>query len=141
MKSLTPQEVLKAIADGVKLEHKWIGSEWTVPSEWKDFNPLENSVVIENIFNGKYIFRLCQETITIGDVSFPKPESNPLKDGTEYWVAEPAYQHYIAIRPSRWAGDDLDRRFLHRGLVHLTKENAIAHAKALIKLSGGKVDE
>lgn len=40
---------------------------------------------------------------------------------------------------SEWDNVKLDEQRLERGVVHLTEENAIAHAKALIKLSGGKL--
>lgn len=139
MKSLTPEETLRAIADGVKLEHKWTGSEWSRPPEWRDFNPLENGAVIENIFNGKHIFRLRQETVTIGNISFPKPESEKPKLHTEYFF--PCFTTPSLANFYKWAGDDVDYELLKAGLVHLTKENAIAHAEALIKLSGGKVDD
>lgn len=135
---MTPQEALQAIVDGKKLEYKW----HTVNS-WIRFNSLSNGVCVNNILKGKIIFRLAQEQemITIGDVSFPKPVREPLENGTEYWVAELPSQHYTTQGPNRWVNDYLDRRYLRRGLVHLSKENAIAHAKALIKLSGGNVDE
>ena len=136
MKLLTPQETLQAIVDGVKLEYKWSDN-----SEWKDFDPVCSSISIESIFKKFFVFRLRQEMITIGDVSFPKPESEPLEIGTEYWVAEPSYRNCISQNPYIWDDDDIDRRYLRRGLVHLTRENAIAHTKALIQLGGGKVDE
>lgn len=136
MTVLTPQEALQAIADGKKLECKWFDE-----SKWITFNPLQITTSIRSIFKRHCVFRLAQEMITIGDVSFPKPESEPLKNGTEYWVAEPSYKHYTSHDANNWADDDLDKNYLRRSLVHLSRENAIAHAKALIKLSGGKVDE
>ncbi|MDO4894990.1 hypothetical protein [Moraxella sp.] len=136
MKLLTPQETLRAIADGKKIEFAQTGS-----LTWRTFHPKGSTICIRSVFNRSFVFRLAQEMITISNVSFPKPESEPLKNGTEYWVAEPSYLRYMEAKSSCWADDDLDRDFLHRGLVHLTKENAIAHAKALIKLSGGKVDD
>lgn len=134
--NLTPQEALQAIADGKKLEYKWNDRD-----EWCELDPLNNGIVIEHIFKENFIFRLAPAMITVGDVSFPKPESKPLKYDTEYWVAEPSHKNYTTLGSSRWADDYLDEFFLHRGLIHLSKENAIAHAKALIKLSGGKADE
>lgn len=136
MTILTPQEALQAIADGKKLEYKWHTDD-----EWYMFYPLINGVFLENIMKGKSVFRLAQEMITIGDVSFPKPESNPLKNGTEYWVADPTSQYCTTQGANCWGNDDLDKNYFRRNLVHLSKENAIAHAKALIKLSGGNVDE
>lgn len=134
--NLTPQEALRAIADGKKLEYKWNDRD-----EWCELDPLNNGIVIEHIFKENFIFRLAPAMITVGDVSFPKPESEPLENGTEYWVAEPSYKHYTSHGANIWADDDLDKNYFRRSLVHLSRENAIAHAKALIKLSGGNVDE
>ena len=135
-KLLTPQEALQAIAEGKKLEYSWFGID-----DWRYFNHFENRLTIESIFRGSCSFRLCQEMITVGDVSFPKPESEPLEINTDYWVAEASYGYYATANPTLWVDDSQDRLYLKRGLVHLSKENAIAHGKALVKLSGGTIDE
>ena len=136
MKELTPQETLQAIAEGKKLECRWFGTD-----DWRYFNHLENRLTIEGIFRGSCSFRLYQEMVTVGDVSFPKPESEPLEINTEYWIAELSYGYYATANPTLWVDDSQDRLYLKRGCVHRTRENAIAHAKALIKLSGGTIDE
>lgn len=130
---LTTQETLRAIADGKKLEYKWYTND-----RWSRFDPLHNDVYIDSVVSGKYNFRLAQEMITINGVSFPKPESEPLVDRA-YYYANPMIRdlHTVAY----WRGDGVDMLLLARGLVHLSKENAIAHAKALVKLSGGSVDD
>ncbi|MDO4441357.1 MAG: hypothetical protein Q4B81_04165 [Moraxella sp.] len=135
MKLLTPQETLQAIIDGKRVEIR--GAIDSHNSGWKPLN--EHEIHIRVLTNGLFIFRLAKETITIGDVSFPKPESSPPKQGTKYWAVS-ITAHYIP--PLRiWEDDNIDKSYLAHGLVHLSKENAIAHAKALIELSGGKVDE
>ena len=136
MKELTPQETLQAIAEGKKLECRWFGTD-----DWRYFNHLENRLTIESIFGGRCFFRLSQEMITVGDVSFPKPESEPPELGSEYWIAELSYEYYTTVSSLLWADDSQDRHYLQVGCVHLTRENAIAHAKALIKLSEGTIDE
>lgn len=103
------------------------------------FNPLNNGVVIECVYKSDYIFRLAQEMITIGGVSFPKPESEPLSKNTRYYLP------YL-FKPEEpyetvWDNVEMDYKYLALGLIHLSQKNAIAHAKALIKLSGGNVDE
>lgn len=133
---LTPNETLKAIIDGRNLEFRHLSFR-----EWTRLNPLDNPLGLESIFKGDVLFRLAQEMITIGGVSFPKPQSKPLEFDTEYWVADINNQYYAAHTPNRWVDDFIDKRHLRRGLIHLSREAAIAHAKALIKLSGGKVDE
>lgn len=138
MRILTPQEVLQAISDGKKLEYKAGDKDGY---GWRIFNPLYNGVSIEAIFEGIFIFRIAQEMITVGDVSFPKPESEPLEVGTAYWVTNPTYPYYSSITTFLWGSGSKDKQHLQRGLIHLTRDAAIQHGKALIKLSGGTVDE
>lgn len=130
---LTPQEALQAIMNGKDVEVKF-GEHY----EWG--NVLPNRMLLEELIDPEHQFRLSQEMITIGDVSFPKPESEPPELGTEYWIAEASYEYYATTIPILWGDDSQDRIFLKRGFVHLTRENAIAHAKALIKLSGGECE-
>ena len=131
---LTPPEALQAIMNGKDVEVKF-GKHY----KWEKVLP--NRMLLEGLIDPEHQFRLSQETITIGDVSFPKPESKPLEVGTEYWIAHTAYSVYTTLCAYRWSNDPCDSMFLKRGLVHLSKENAVAHAKALIKLSGGTIDE
>lgn len=134
--NLTPQEALQAIADGKKLECKWFDE-----SKWITFNPLQITTSIRSIFKRHCVFRLAQEMITIGDASFPKPETIKPELNTRYWVADPISENFTRAYRMEWVDDSYDNRVLSRGLLHLSEENAIAHAKALIKLSGGNVNE
>lgn len=135
MSILTPKETLQAISDGKNLEFKIPESDL-----WRPFN-LDKPIFIGSIFNGCFDFRLAREMITIGDVSFPKPESEAPELMSEYWVPNLSYRYYSGPVPNRWLDDLADRQRLRRGLVHLTRENATAHAKALLKLSGGTVND
>lgn len=133
MKELTPAELVQAIQDGKKVEFRMMSSDtWFELKEWK-------SVKLGELLDAVWQYRLAQETITVGDVSFPKPESEPLEDADEYWVVASTYADYVTSFV--WRGDQFDKWALSRGLVHSSKENAIAHAKALIKLSGGNPDD
>ena len=78
--------------------------------------------------------------IMIGGVEIDAPETIAPDCGTDYFVADPSDELYVGVTVD-WDGDDYDIQVLKRGLVHLNKEAAIAHAKALIKVSGGCVDE
>lgn len=133
-RTLTPQEALQAIADGKKLKYKWYSDD-----EWYMFDPLINGVYLEHVMKGRIVFRLAQERITIGDVSFPKPVSKPLEYGTEYWFVD--LLNTDLCLSDAWDNMKEDHHRLQIGSIHLTEENAIAHAKALIKLSVGNVDE
>lgn len=135
MKELTPAELVQAIQDGKKVEFRMMSSDtWFELKEWK-------SVKLGELLNSVWQYRLVQEMVTVGDVSFPKPVSEPLEVATEYWVAHPVYSVYTASCACRWSDDFYDNLYLKRGLIHLSKENAVAHAKAIIQLIGGTVDD
>lgn len=135
MKLLTPQEVIQALLDGKKVEIR--GAINLQNSGWKPLN--EHEIHIRVLTTGLFIFRLAKEMITINGVSFPKPACEPLEIGQEYFVCDIVSKGFYDI--FEWENCKLDQDFLKYGMIHLTKEDAIAHAKALIKLSGGKVDE
>lgn len=129
-KLLTSTEVVQAIQDGKKVEYRHPHLDWTIlkPTRFK----------LSKLLESEYQFRLAQEMVSIGDVSFIKPASEPLKYAEQYWVADPTDADYTTS--FLWIGDNFDKLALSRGLVHRSRENAIAHAKALIKLSGGQIE-
>ena len=135
MKELTPQEALQAIIDGKKVEIRGVNAACN--GEWELINVYGNHIRV--LTSGLFMFRLAQAMITVGDVSFPMPESEPLKGGEQYWVAAPTVAAYTAS--VSWTGDQFDKWALSRGLVHRSKEDAIKHSKALIELSGGNPDD
>lgn len=77
------------------------------------------------------------ESIQIGGIHVPKPLMTPPPRGTQYWRV--VIDDSALVGALTWDGDRYDELALKRGVLHLTKENAVAHAKALIKVSGGRV--
>lgn len=77
--------------------------------------------------------------IMIGDIEIDAPEVSELAHNTEYYL--PNIGALEMYSESRWYKDNVDLFRLKTGVIHLNKEAAIAHAKALIKVSGGCVDE
>lgn len=131
MKLLTPEEVLQAIKDGKPVEIKVGNTKWEILKTYQ-----HNIACLLNEANQ---FRLAQEMITIGDVEFPKPITEKLEPASRYYIADPTSD--ILYSEVIWRNDEYDLHYLSVGVVHLIKENAIAHAKALIKLSGGSVND
>jgi hypothetical protein len=80
-------------------------------------------------------YEIVSSRITVGDVSFPEPETVAPAVGQPYWVLSLTKEKLTAML--EWSDGDFDRRALKSAQVHLTEEAAIEHAKALIKLSGG----
>jgi len=83
------------------------------------------------------IYRTKKKTIKIGDMEVPEPFNGSLKDGDIYYYVD-LYEDDL-VYETNWANSYFDKILVTRGLIHLDKESAIAHAKALIKVSGGEV--
>jgi len=78
-------------------------------------------------------FRIKPKTIRIGEFDVPEPERKPLNTDDVYYIAATCDSRMVFS--GVWADDSFDRIRLKRGLIHLTEEAAIIHAKALISLT------
>lgn len=81
------------------------------------------------------IYRRKLRTIKIGGIEVPEPCKTPLECGQEYFV--PLLTTAGASRLRIWDGDEQDVLALESNLVHLDRESAALHAKALIEVSKG----
>jgi hypothetical protein len=90
-----------------------------------------------SLLDARTDYRIAPSTITIGGMEVPEPLRTAPKDGTEYFIVG-LLSNGLVTNPI-WRGDSSELSWLARGLVHLTKEAAIAHAESLIKVSGGEV--
>lgn len=123
---MKPEEVLEALKLGKDVEYSYLGGDWVTYNQ--------NSPV-GALTSGEYSFRV-KEMITIGNVSFPKPESKKPNMDSKYYSPSLGDTSKLYIELS-WEDDSIDNISFTQGLIHLSKDNAIAHAKALIKISGG----
>ena len=82
-------------------------------------------------------YRLKPRTIRIGEIDVPEPMRSAPEAGSCYFFL--ALTGSGMVVESEWGGNWVDELSLSRGICHTTKEAAIAHAKALILVSGGKV--
>ena len=69
-------------------------------------------------------------TIIVNGIEVPEPVREALEIGQRYWFASVTAVHLIV--GVTWVGGDCDTRVLNRGLIHLTEEAAVAHAKAML---------
>lgn len=81
---------------------------------------------------------LAVPTRSINGYEYPEPERVKPKDGTECWMPYPSSEHFV-IRSRFENKEKRHKQFLKRGLVHLTREAAEAHARAIILAGGGEV--
>lgn len=120
-------EILRAIADGKKIEYKNYTGEWC---------EVDNATALGMIFFAVHTeFRIKPEVILINGIEVPKPCCEPLKLGTVYYY--PYLEGVVDNNYScvSWDDDAYANRLLKLGLVHLTKEAAIKHAEALLSFT------
>lgn len=80
---------------------------------------------------------LAVQTRSINGYEYPEPERFTPPFETLYWY--PAITQESKVYTACWNGGTTDTRLLKRGLVHLTREAAEAHARAIILAGGGEV--
>ena len=81
-------------------------------------------------------YRLKTCTIRIGDIDVPEPMRSAPEVGSSYFIINLIHPNMVV--ECEWDGSQSDAWYLARGICHPTEEAAIAHAKALILVSGGK---
>ena len=105
--------------------------------EWLDADGKWNGAKTHPVWDLDTEYRLKPRTIRIGEIDVPEPMRGAPEFGSVYFVADPITSK-TAVK-SKWDDCRTDRLCLDHGLCHTTEEAAIAHAKALILVSGGKV--
>jgi hypothetical protein len=78
-------------------------------------------------------YRRKPRTISINGFDAPEPVRVPLKDGAEYFI--PSLTSNGESDCHTWHGDEYDNLWLAKGIIHLTKEAAEIHAKALLSFT------
>lgn len=79
------------------------------------------------------LYRRKPRTIRINGHEVSKPVRRPLEHRTIYFV--PTIDGFYLAAEYDWQDDETDNRLLEHGLIHLTEEAAIAHAKALLSFT------
>lgn len=83
----------------------------------------------------QYEYRRKPRTIRIGEFDVPEPVREPLEVGATYYVAVLTSN---AASHMRWGGSTSEMDWLRRGLIHLTREAAELHTKALLSFTATK---
>lgn len=89
-------------------------------------------------WNADDVYRRKPKTIRIGDMEVPDPMKTKPERGSRYYCPNVISTDLNDIHI--WCDDFYDNEILNKGFCHATQEAATAHAKAFIKISGGKVD-
>ncbi|WP_416778293.1 hypothetical protein ACNFJN_08865 [Xenorhabdus budapestensis] len=98
----------------------------------KDWNTLESECGFDRVFG----YRLKPRTIRIGEYDVPEPAREPLEYYQTFFY--PDLLEQTLCKHSFWTDDVHIKLLFKRGLIHLNKESAELHAKALISLTKQK---
>lgn len=87
-------------------------------------------------WNDHFEYRRKPKTITVNGIEVPEPIRETPKIGDQYYLAYPVssseFVRYF------WANVPEEKSWIEKGLLHFTKEAAIAHAQAMIAPSQRK---
>ena len=78
-------------------------------------------------------YRQIPKTISINGFEVPEPMREKPEIGDHYWCIDPSEDELCDLMC--WDGDSYDMNRFKNGLCHLTRDNCIAHAKALFSFS------
>lgn len=84
-------------------------------------------------FDEECQYRRKPDVIKINGFEVPVPLKVAPGLGTLYSYAHPSGEDLHIT--NTWDNDNFDKRLLQKGLIHLTKEAAVAHAKALLSFT------
>ena len=129
--SLTFDEAIKAIIAGetVEVERDDLGTH----PIWVPITAQAPIYRLRQLKNCR--FRKVITTIDIGGFSVPKPLSKAPDEGLEIYI--PTALNELFYFSTQWNGESwAHQRWLKLGMIHRTKDAAIAHAKALIATRG-----
>ena len=107
---------IDAALDGETIQYQGSGGEW------------EDKLSGKLFADGSY--RIKPKTINVNGFEIVAGEKSSLSKGDLYFV--PCPRKMVRFVSSEWLETSYDERILKDGLVHLTVENAIAHAKAML---------
>lgn len=121
------KEALIAHLQGEKVECKAIDSKW---SDFVECFGYISMGKLRDFGDAGWEFRLAPRTITVNGREVPEPvKGKPIRNSDYYCVCLDGNELFCI---SSWTDHEVDVLRLQRGLIHLTKEAAIAHAKAML---------
>jgi len=122
MRAHPQAKILRAIADGKQMRMR-VGSI-TVN--------VTGDEALKYMLEGQDI-SIKPETININGHEVPAPVREPLELGKMYLFVH--FWDDAVVSEVTWSDDRVDRHRLKWGLIHSTKEAAIAHAEALLSFT------
>ena len=114
--------------DAMETEKPWERWEW-----FNEYDQKWETLTLNPKWGLNAQYRRKPRTININGFEVPEPAREPLEDRQDYYMPSitllDGAEYYV------WRGDEHDTRWLEKGLIHLTKEAAATHAKALLSFA------
>lgn len=110
-------------ADAAETAEPWLRWESHAAGLWRDLTQ-------HPTWQTHAEYRRKPKTIRIGEHDVPEPVRATPNHDTPYYF--PNLDSAALIRGAMWSGVEFDHYMLARGLVHLTREAAEQHARALL---------
>jgi hypothetical protein len=116
--------IITAFANGQKVDFQTEQGEWSLNVERLEF------------IKSPSRYRTAPRTMRIGAFDVSEPYRGEMKDDQEYYLADP--KTHLFYHESMWWDDREDNMRMKRGLIHLTREAAALHGKAIASLTSGE---
>ena len=123
------KSLLLAWLGGAKVEFREHGD-----NVWHELDSFEKGGSIA--FNDGFKYRLKKATVRIGDYNVPEPERVAPDIGQYYYITSLSGFREGDNERVTWEDCSYDISLLRNGFVHLTRDAAELHARALISLTG-----
>lgn len=91
-------------------------------------------------WNVDFEYRRKPQVIKVGKWEFPKPISEAPEKGAVYWTIEAGGRNGFYAERYKWLQTGRTEEALRQGLIHLTEEDAQAHADVLNAICRGDVE-
>jgi hypothetical protein len=128
MKHKHAENMLAYAQDAMETDKPW--------ERWEYYDRIQESWVttkVSPLWREKNQYRRKPRTININGFEVPEPVRVPLETDTNYYCPHLASSELVSV--STWWDDGCDARRLNSGIIHLTKEAAVTHAKALLSFT------
>jgi len=125
----------------IMMEYAQVAQESETPWEefelWDSGAKIWRELVCSPSFREMHLYRRKQKMSKIGEHEYPAAIAELPEFDVEYFY--PDMMEHSLCRRLVYEGPPAHDNILRRGMLHHTKENAIAHTKAIILASGGKI--
>lgn len=118
-------KMLEYAKDAARTDKPWLLWEFADIGDWHDCTKHPEWRV-------DIVYRRKPRFILVNGVEVPEPVREQLKNGQEYWLADPSAYGDSSFT---WTGKIYELEWFKNGLIHMTRDAAQLHVEAMLKSS------